>query len=262
MNTVANLGWRQLLANIESILAGATGEHHKKKSIIDSVSKPLLCPIDEQKAKIIRHLESYQSNQEDYKQYVQFSPSGYTKNLVTDLKLPSSEREGTLRSAVGSDDHHHRHDHYDDGDDDNDVMANVIVMCWAPRQASAFHGHESSRCFVKVLEGRLLEERVPHPKHAENLLTGQPERCVMSKNEVAYIDDNIGCHRVTNVSQDEPAITLHIYVPPYKKCRVFQLADNSSSDGLESSEGRLVVDNSNGVVSLTMNKSEVMDVFA
>lgn len=101
-------------------------------------------------------------------------------------------------------------------------QCNVIVMCWAPGQSSAFHGHEGSKCFVKILSGELIEQQVPYPTQ---LLDGdcfEPSERLLKRDDVAYIDDSIGLHKVANRSADEPAVTLHIYMPAYTKCRVFQ----------------------------------------
>lgn len=103
-------------------------------------------------------------------------------------------------------------------------------MCWAPNQKSAFHAHEGSQCFVKVLQGRLLEQQLPFPSSSSEptkVPTNGEELEATCKhldtNQVTYIDDSIGLHKVTNESETEPAVTLHVYLPPYTKCRVFKL---------------------------------------
>lgn len=104
-------------------------------------------------------------------------------------------------------------------------------MCWDAAQSSAFHAHEGSRCFVKVLSGQLREQQVPYPKQPDNM-SQQPKvhTCddrVLSADEVTYIDDSIGLHKVTNMSKTKPAITLHVYMPAYKKCRIFDTGNNA-----------------------------------
>lgn len=113
-----------------------------------------------------------------------------------------------------------------------DNIANIIVMCWSPKQKSAFHAHEGSHCFVKVLEGRLIEQQLTLP--ASNKPTKLPmddeklkSTCKhLNTNQVTYIDDSIGLHKVTNESETQPAVTLHVYLPPYTKCRVFAPIEN------------------------------------
>lgn len=41
------------------------------------------------------------------------------------------------------------------------------------------------------------------------------------QNNVAYINDSIGLHRVVNNDELEPAFSLHLYCPPFNTCRVF-----------------------------------------
>jgi len=98
---------------------------------------------------------------------------------------------------------------------------NVIVMCWGPGQSSQFHAHEGSRCFVKVLSGCLLEQQVPYPNEgATDCALGERRR--LNTDQVCYIDDSIGAHKVSNVSTVMPAVSLHIYMPAYTSCRLFE----------------------------------------
>lgn len=95
-------------------------------------------------------------------------------------------------------------------------------MCWAPGQESAFHGHEGSKCFVKVLQGNLIEQQIPYPN--QTTPSSSISQKTLSENDVTYIDDSIGLHKVTNNSL-LPAITLHIYLPAYTKARIFDAQD-------------------------------------
>lgn len=96
-------------------------------------------------------------------------------------------------------------------------------MCWAPRQESAFHSHEGSKCFVKVLQGSLIEQQVPYPSGKTS--SDEVRQRSLSINDVTYIDDSIGLHKVANKSSSLPAITLHIYLPAYTKARIFDPRD-------------------------------------
>lgn len=109
----------------------------------------------------------------------------------------------------------------------NNGESNVIIMCWAASQSSVFHAHEGSRCFVKVLAGQLREQQVLCPDGMNESKTMRIS-CdkVLNANDVTYIDDQIGLHKVSNLSTTQPAITLHIYMPAYKKCRIFDTDSN------------------------------------
>ena len=114
-------------------------------------------------------------------------------------------------------------------------------MCWAPNQSSAFHSHEGSKCFVKVLAGQLTEQQVPYNNdkldfaHVNGL-----EGNTLKTNDVSYIDDSLGAHKVSNKSACEPAITLHIYLPPYTRCKVFDTSLNGDKWYQQSTDNTIV----------------------
>lgn len=109
---------------------------------------------------------------------------------------------------------------------------NIIIMCWSPGQSSTFHGHEGSRCLVKVLSGNLKELRAPHPKYNnDHLSVGRLIEQQLKDGDVCYIDDMIGLHKVRNESLNDPAITLHIYLPAYTKCRIFAESNELLTNG-------------------------------
>ena len=37
--------------------------------------------------------------------------------------------------------------------------------------------------------------------------------------DVAYISDKVGMHRISNASHSIRAVSLHLYSPPYQKCK-------------------------------------------
>lgn len=62
-------------------------------------------------------------------------------------------------------------------------------------------------------------------------------KLVESKNWIAnhgvmYMDDSIGYHKVGNPSTDIDAITLHVYSPPYEKCRIWLDVDQGPSTAI------------------------------
>uniref|UniRef100_A0AC34Q6H6 Cysteine dioxygenase n=1 Tax=Panagrolaimus sp. JU765 TaxID=591449 RepID=A0AC34Q6H6_9BILA len=133
-------------------------------------------------------LAQYQSNPRDWQEYVTFDPHKYTRNLV----------------------------------DTGNGKYNLIVLCWGPGMSSSIHDHSNSHCFVKMLEGTLLETQYDWPEQepAEQPLCKLAEN-YCDKDGVSYIHDNIGLHRMENPSHSNPAISLHLYSPPYDLCRTF-----------------------------------------
>ncbi|KAJ3336143.1 hypothetical protein HDU93_003572 [Gonapodya sp. JEL0774] len=100
---------------------------------------------------------------------------------------------------------------------------------------------------MKVLEGELVEERFawPHgcaPPELAATNTSQRvqetdnhseamtmiKRTSLTAGNVAYIHDTISLHRIRNPSSHKNAVSLHLYAPPYEKCRTFVEATGES----------------------------------
>ena len=77
---------------------------------------------------------------------------------------------------------------------------------------------------------RWPEESQEHPGHqdhqdADDEEAGRPleeiSRTDLRINDVCYINDSMGLHRVENPSHSDPAVSLHLYCPPFNTCSVF-----------------------------------------
>jgi predicted metal-dependent enzyme (double-stranded beta helix superfamily) len=77
---------------------------------------------------------------------------------------------------------------------------------------------------MKILEGELHEVRYDASTKSK---LGLKMITQMREEDVAYIDDSQGVHKMVNPSRTEGAISLHIYIPPYTKCSIFNLAEGS-----------------------------------
>ena len=86
----------------------------------------------------------------------------------------------------------------------NSVHYELILLCWEPGQATPLHGHPNQGCLVKLLKGSLKEEI--------RSLGKPPEIRHFQVNDVSYISDDIGYHKVANIS-NEQAVSLHLYAP-------------------------------------------------
>jgi cysteine dioxygenase len=101
----------------------------------------------------------------------------------------------------------------------------LILMCWNPKKESKVHDHPCDGCFVKTLRGGVresryhMEEVVNENGTTERVLKFDWEYCT-SVNEVTYMDNYLGYHKIGCVSPDEPAMSLHLYTPPFKSCKV------------------------------------------
>lgn len=96
-------------------------------------------------------LEDYQSNPADWSKFAHYDSTKYKRNFV-------------------------------DGGDKYDVM----IIAWGPGTQSCIHDHPGSHCFMKILEGGLIESRFAWPNG-----TGQMRKIVDTHaklNEIIYIN--------------------------------------------------------------------------
>ncbi|XP_055154664.1 cysteine dioxygenase type 1 isoform X1 [Symphalangus syndactylus] len=97
---------------------------------------------------------------------------------------------------------------------------NLMILCWGEGHGSSIHDHTNSHCFLKMLQGNLKETLFAWPDKKSNEMVKKSER-VLRENQCAYINDSIGLHRVENISHTEPAVSLHLYSPPFDTCHAF-----------------------------------------
>ncbi|KAK0620394.1 RmlC-like cupin domain-containing protein [Immersiella caudata] len=128
-----------------------------------------------------RLMQEYNSNEREWAKFAMGDESrGYTRNLV----------------------------------DEGNGKSNLLVLVWSPGKGSPIHDHGNAHCLMKILRGNLTETRYAFPQEGEE---GQPMRVisenVYKENEVAYMADELGLHRVWNQGSDF-AVSLHLYTPP------------------------------------------------
>lgn len=92
--------------------------------------------------------------------------------------------------------------------------ANLLVLVWSPGKGSAIHDHANAHCCMKILKGQLLESLYDVPD-AEGHEMVPRQVTPLHRNEVGYISDKIGLHKISNASDQEFAVSLHLYTPPY-----------------------------------------------
>ncbi|XP_037946645.1 cysteine dioxygenase type 1 [Teleopsis dalmanni] len=159
---------------------------------------------------MVNHLMlSYQSKPREWKKFAKFDRYKYTRNLV----------------------------------DAGNGKFNLMILCWGEGHSSAIHDHADSHCFMKMLKGELKETRYEMPKtvHTSTTIEADIGRNIEDEehdefdsaelqetghsqiltNDVAYINDNLGLHRVENPSHSDTSVSLHLYCPPFNSCSVF-----------------------------------------
>jgi len=130
-------------------------------------------------------LASYKSNRNDWAPYAIFDPHKYTRNLV----------------------------------DQGNGKYNLMIICWGESMGSSIHDHADCHCFVKVL-GKLKETLYDWPKEEGDPMVVK-NATVYETNGVSYMSDALGLHRMENPSHTDPTVTLHLYIPGYDACHIF-----------------------------------------
>lgn len=145
--------------------------------------------------KIRAAMEAYTSDPQDWEEFSHWNDHTYTRNLV----------------------------------DEGNGKYNLIVLCWNNGQASSIHDHAGSHCFMKCLDGILAEELYECPDEVEVGEALKPHKVSELKTDgVCYISDTIGMHRISNPSHTIPAVSLHLYSPPYQMCKSYREQDGEA----------------------------------
>ncbi|KAH8750589.1 RmlC-like cupin domain-containing protein [Diaporthe sp. PMI_573] len=97
--------------------------------------------------------------------------------------------------------------------DEGNGKSNLLVLVWTPGKGSPIHDHGNAHCVMKILRGSLTETRYEFPDSDR----AQPMRMLSERtskeNDVAYMADELGLHKVENKG-DDYAVSLHLYTPP------------------------------------------------
>jgi len=151
--------------------------------------KDEVCVDDVQKT-----MEAYVPVHSEWSKYAKFDPHRYTRHLI----------------------------------DNGNGKFNLILLCWGEGHGSGIHDHSNSHCWLKVMDGTLSEKLYDWPdENASNDPSEDGPALVPRKvtpghaGDVMYINDTIGLHRIENESHSEPAVSLHLYSPPFDMCQSF-----------------------------------------
>ncbi|KAJ2768124.1 hypothetical protein IWQ56_003061 [Coemansia nantahalensis] len=151
--------------------------------------------------KVRQLMRSYVSHSQDWAQYAVYQEgTRYTRNLV----------------------------------DDGNGKYNLLILVWGEGQASPIHDHAGSHCMMKLLSGHLDEELYAWPDGSAGEAKTMPLRCTtpLAANNIAYMHDKIGLHRIANPSMSEKAVSLHLYSPPYTMCKTFDQRTGAAETSL------------------------------
>lgn len=98
----------------------------------------------------------------------------------------------------------------------------LLVLCWSPGKESKIHNHPCDGCFIKTLSGCIKETR--YISDASNDEIKQSAVKFYREGQVSYMCDDMGLHKVGNACTQVGAVTLHLYTPPFKECKVWSSA--------------------------------------
>jgi len=131
-------------------------------------------------------LGSYKSNPADWAKFSKWDPHKYTRNLV----------------------------------DEGNGKYNLMILCWGESMGSSIHDHANSHCFVKILDGKLKETLYEWPKEEGDHMVVK-NVTTYEKDGVSYMSDALGLHRMENPSHTDGTVTLHLYIPAFDCCHIF-----------------------------------------
>jgi cysteine dioxygenase len=156
--------------------------------------KSALAPVDMHTPEHVETIKSLlrrvRINEKEWRQYTNWKDNRYTRNLVG-----------------------------------FDEKFTVLLLCWNKKQASPIHDHAGSSCWVKCLHGSLTETLYDGHIGPDGCTAALTEigKNVAPANEVCYINDSMGLHRMENENPDDVCVTLHIYSPPYQFCNAYNM---------------------------------------
>ena len=99
----------------------------------------------------------------------------------------------------------------------------VVLICWNGGQGTPIHDHGSgTRSWAKVLEGTMEMRRYKRGGGGgRGLKSKQPavmDEKHYTQGECLMETEYTGLHKVGNDSESAPAVSLHVYSPPYVHC--------------------------------------------
>lgn len=134
-----------------------------------------------------------QANKMDWKNYVSFSPTHYTRNRVT--QTPQCE---------------------------------LIIMCWNPDQSTFIHDHGDSDCWMGIITGDIAETIYALPEDPQVDQSIEIRPIISSEyvsGQVGHISNRKGIHEIGAIKT--ASVTLHVYAPPLKKIQLYRRSPDS-----------------------------------
>ena len=149
---------------------------------LQSLDELIVALSEEETEKYSRIIHSISFSVEDFEKYCSWSNDCYTRNCIVD----------------------------------NDRFE-LILICWCEGHATPIHDHGGEECWVKVINGE-FKETIYKKNEAGELSVVKSS--ISKANEVTYMKDFMGFHRLENIS-NKRSMSLHLYAKPIRKCNIF-----------------------------------------
>lgn len=108
--------------------------------------------------------------------------------------------------------------------------ANLLILVWTAGKASPIHDHANAHCIMKVLQGTLKESLYSWPDESTPPLL--QKETLFTTDGTTYMSDKLGLHRISNASDEDLAVSLHLYTPPNAEhfgCQIFDAKTGKAS---------------------------------
>lgn len=96
----------------------------------------------------------------------------------------------------------------------------LMLLCWSSNSVSAIHDHSNAECFMQTVCGSICETQYYTPKQDQHELHIKQQKSTQL-GDICFIDNSLGLHSVANSSNAQPACTLHLYIPSYDSCLLY-----------------------------------------
>jgi len=154
----------------------------KFPSALQSLDELIIALSEEEKTKYNHRIKSIKLSADDFENYCSWSDDCYTRNCIVDTE-----------------------------------KFELILICWCEGHRTQIHDHGGEECWVKVIEGELKE--TIYRKNEEGQLN-IVKSSISKPNDVTYMKDFMGFHRLENLSKKR-SLSLHLYAKPIRKCTIF-----------------------------------------
>ncbi|MCJ1389528.1 capsule-associated protein CAP1 [Xylographa bjoerkii] len=135
------------------------------------------------------------------------------KDLQRLMEAYISERKEWMPYALGDPGRSYTRNLVDKGNG----KSNLLILVWTPGKGSPIHDHANAHCVMKILQGSLKETLYDWPdKSTKRTGLSAPlhakKETIYEENEVTYMSDKLGLHKISNPEADRVAISLHLLI--------------------------------------------------